>query len=182
MVCSRCGAKNPEDAKFCIECGAKFVSRDGSASLVSYSEFGSFWERFLAYCIDSAILAFGSIVIGFLGAFFIGFIMALMGKEIEEMEEFFIVLYYILAFLFCWLYFTIMQSSKLQATVGKKVCKLVVTDLTGSRISFVKANARFWSKFISAAIFGIGYLMAAFTEKHQALHDMIADTVVLKRK
>ncbi|MEJ2567729.1 MAG: RDD family protein, partial [candidate division WOR-3 bacterium] len=86
------------------------------------------------------------------------------------------------AFLFCWLYFTIMQSSKLQATVGKKVCKLVVTDLTGSRISFVKANARFWSKFISAAIFGIGYLMAAFTEKHQALHDMIADTVVLKRK
>ena len=182
MVCSRCGAKNPLDAKFCIECGAKFVSRDENITSISYSEFGSFWERFLAYCIDSAILTFGSIAVSFLGAFFIGFIMALMGSEIEEMEGFFIVLYYILAFLSAWLYFTIMQSSKLQATVGKKVCNLVVVDPAGNRISFGKANVRFWSKFISGAIFGIGYLMAAFTEKHQALHDMIADTVVLKRK
>jgi uncharacterized RDD family membrane protein YckC len=182
MVCSRCGAKNPEDAKFCIECGAKFVRRDENISAVSYSEFGSFWERFLAFFIDSAILTFGSIAVSFLVAFFIGFIMALMGSEIEEMEGFFIVLYYIMAFISGWLYFTIMQSSKLQATVGKKACNLVVTNSTGNRISFGKANVRFWSKFISSAIFGIGYLMAAFTEKHQALHDMIAGTVVLKRK
>jgi uncharacterized RDD family membrane protein YckC len=182
MVCSKCGATNPEDAKFCIECGAEFVSREENITSVSYSEFGSFWERFLAYCIDSAILIFGSIPVGFLGSFFIGFIIALMGSEIEEMEGFFIVLYYILAFVSSWLYFTIMQSSKLQATVGKKVCNLVVTNSTGNRISFGKANVRFWSKFISAVIFGIGYLMAAFTEKHQALHDMIADTVVLKKK
>ena len=182
MVCSKCGAKNPLDAKFCIECGGRFVSQNENITSVSYSEFGSFWERFLAYCIDSAILTFGSIAVSFLVAFFVGFIIALMGMEIEEMEGFFIGLYYILAFLSSWFYFTIMQSSKLQATVGKKVCNLVVTDSTGNRISFAKANARFWSKFISAAIFGVGYLMAAFTEKHQALHDMIADTVVLKKQ
>lgn len=182
MVCSKCGAQNPDDANFCIGCGAKFVSRGEDTSLASYSGFGSFWERFLAYCIDGAILTLGSVVVGFLGAFFIGFVMALMGMEIEEMEDFFVVLYYILAFGLSWLYFTIMESSKLQATLGKKICNLVVTDTAGNRITFLRANGRFWSKFISGAIFAIGYIMAAFTEKHQALHDMIAETLVVKKK
>jgi len=182
MVCSRCGAQNPEDANFCIGCGAKFISRSEDISSVSYSEFGGFWERFLAYCIDSAILTLGSVVVGFLGAFFIGFIMALMGMEVEEMENFFVVLYYILAIVLSWLYFTVMESSKLQATLGKKICNLAVMDTSGNRITFSRANGRFWSKFISGVIFCIGYIMAAFTEKHQALHDMVAGTLVVKRK
>jgi uncharacterized RDD family membrane protein YckC len=182
MVCSKCGAQNPDDAKFCIGCGAKFVSRIEDIPSTSYSGFGGFWERFLAYLIDSAILTLGSVVVGFMGAFFIGFVMALMGMEVEEMEDFFVVLYYILAFALTWLYFTIMESSKLQATLGKKICGLVVTDTSGNRITFSRANGRFWSKFISGAIFCIGYIMAAFTEKHQALHDMIADTLVVKKK
>jgi len=182
MVCSKCGTQNPDDANFCIGCGAKFISRSEDISSASYSGFASFWERFLAYCIDSAILTLGSVVVGFMGAFFIGFVMALMGMEIEAMEDFFVVLYYILAFGLSWLYFTIMESSKLQATPGKKICNLVVTDTSGNRISFLRANGRFWSKFISGAIFAIGYIMAAFTEKHQALHDMIAETLVVKKK
>ena len=182
MVCSECGAQNPDDAKFCIGCGAKFVSRIEDVSSTSYSGFGGFWERFLAYCIDSAILTLGSVVVGFFGAFFIGFILALIGMEVEEMENFFVGVYYILAFVLSWLYFTIMESSKLQATLGKKICNLVVTDTSGNRITFSRANGRFWSKFISGAIFCIGYIMVAFTEKNQALHDMVADTVVLKKK
>lgn len=182
MVCSKCGAQNPDDANFCVECGAKFVGRIEDVPSTSYSCFGGFWERFLAYCIDSAILTLGSVVVGFLGAFFIAFVMALMGMEVEEMENFFVVVYYILAIVLSWLYFTIMESSKLQATPGKKICNLVVTDTSGNRISFAKANARFWSKIISGAIFAIGYIMAAFTEKHQALHDMVAGTLVVKKK
>ena len=182
MVCSKCGAQNPDDANFCISCGARFINRSENINSVSYSGFGGFWERFLAYCIDSAILTLGSVVVGFLGAFFIGFILALMGMEIEEMEDFFVVLYYILAFVLSWLYFTIMESSKLQSTLGKKICNLVVTDTSGNRITYARANARFWSKFISGAIFAVGYIMAAFTEKHQALHDMIAETLVVKKE
>jgi uncharacterized RDD family membrane protein YckC len=182
MVCSKCGTQNPDDAKFCIGCGAKFISRSEDISSVSYSEFGGFWERFLAYCIDSAILTLGSVVVGFFGAFIIGFVLALMGMEVEEMENFFVGVYYILAFVLSWLYFTIMESSKLQATLGKKICNLVVTDTSGNRITFLRANGRFWSKFISGAIFCIGYIMAAFTEKHQALHDMVAGTLVVKKK
>jgi len=182
MVCSKCGAKNPADAKFCIGCGSRFANKREVLSTISDVEYSGFWERFFAYCIDSIILTLASVVVGFIGAFFIGFVMALMGIEIEEMEDFFVVLYYILAFILSWLYFTIMESSKLQATLGKKICNLFVTDTSGNRITFLKANARFWSKFISAVIFGIGYIMAAFTEKHQALHDMIADTLVVKKK
>ncbi|MBN1695261.1 RDD family protein [candidate division WOR-3 bacterium] len=181
MVCSKCGAQNPDDANFCIGCGAKFISRSENISSASYSGFGSFWERFLAYLIDSAILTLGSVVIVFFGAFFIGFILALIGMEVEKMENFFVGVYYILAFVLCWFYFTIMESSKLQATLGKKICYLVVTDTSGNRITFAKANSRFWSKFISGAIFCIGYIMAAFTEKHQALHDIIAGTIVVKK-
>lgn len=182
MVCSKCGAENPSDANFCIGCGVRFVSRDATLSADIGVEYGGFWERFLAYLIDSAILTLGSVVVGFMGAFFIGFVMALMGHEIEQMEDFFVVLYYILAIVLTWLYFTIMESSKMQATLGKKICNLVVSDISGNRITFVRANARYWSKFISGAIFAIGYIMAAFTEKHQALHDMIADTLVSKKK
>jgi uncharacterized RDD family membrane protein YckC len=182
MICSKCGAQNPDDANFCISCGAKFINKKEEISTTFSVEFGDFWERFLAYCIDSAILTLGSVVVGFFGAFFIGFVMTLMGYEIEQMEDFFVVLYYILAILLTWLYFTIMESSKIQATLGKKIINLVVTDTTGNRISFARANARYWSKFVSGAIFAIGYIMAAFTEKHQALHDMIADTLVVKKK
>ena len=182
MVCSKCGAENPDDANFCIGCGTRFVSRSEVSSNIYDFKYAGFWERFLAYCIDSIVLAIGSVVVGFVGAFFIDFIMAFMGLEIEEMEGFFVVLFYIFAFILSWLYYTIMESSKLQATLGKKICDLVVTDSSGKEIRFGRANARFWSKFISGAIFGVGYIMAAFTEKHQALHDMMADTLVLKKK
>lgn len=181
MVCSKCGAQNPDDANFCIGCGAKFIVISEPSS-ASYSGFGGFWERFLAYCIDSLILLVGSVVVGFLGAFFIAFILALMGLDVEGMEDSFVAIYYILAIALIWLYFTIMESSKIQATLGKKICNLVVVDLSGSRISFARANGRFWSKFISWAILCVGYIMAAVTEKHQALHDIIAETLVLKKK
>jgi uncharacterized RDD family membrane protein YckC len=58
---------------------------------------------------------------------------------------------------------------------------LVVTDLEGQRLTFGRASGRFFAKIISGLIpFGIGYIMAGFTEKRQALHDMIASCLVLR--
>jgi uncharacterized RDD family membrane protein YckC len=182
MICSKCGTENPSDAKFCIGCGVKIFDASMDVSPAFDVDYASFWERFLAYLIDSAVLTLGSVVVGFLGAFFVGFVMAIMGMEVEEMEDLFIVLYYILAFVLSWLYFTIMESSRMQATLGKKVLNLTVTDMSDKRITFGKATGRYWSKLISGAIFCVGYIMAAFTEKHQALHDMIAGTLVVKKK
>jgi uncharacterized RDD family membrane protein YckC len=80
-----------------------------------------------------------------------------------------------------WLYHTLMESSRYQATLGKLALGSIVTDLNGRRISFARANGRFFGKFISGAIFNMGYLMAGFTEKKQALHDILAGTLVMQK-
>jgi uncharacterized RDD family membrane protein YckC len=58
---------------------------------------------------------------------------------------------------------------------------LVVTDMNGNRISFLRATGRYFAKILSALILLIGYIIAAFTARKQALHDMLASTLVLKR-
>ncbi|HSC45156.1 MAG TPA: RDD family protein [Candidatus Acidoferrum sp.] len=80
-----------------------------------------------------------------------------------------------------WLYNAYCESSEWQATPGKKILNLVVTDLNGNRVTFGRASGRFFAKMISGIIpFGIGYIMAGFTERKQALHDMIASCLVLR--
>ena len=85
-----------------------------------------------------------------------------------------------LAFSACanWIYEATMESSSKQATVGKMALRLKVTDLEGRRISFARATGRHFAKIISGLILLIGYIMAGFTERKQALHDMIAGTLV----
>ena len=78
-----------------------------------------------------------------------------------------------------WLYSTIMESSSKQATLGKMVLNIIVTNYNLSKISFAQANARYWGKFVSTFIFCSGFLMAALTEKKQALHDQLAGTLVI---
>ena len=79
-----------------------------------------------------------------------------------------------------WLYFALMESSNKQATVGKIALNIRVTDLNGNRISFGRATARYFGKYLSAMIAMIGFIMAAFTKRKQALHDILAETLVLK--
>ena len=79
-----------------------------------------------------------------------------------------------------WLYHALMESSAKQATVGKMALGIIVTDLEGRRIGFGRATGRYFAKILSALILGIGFLMAAFTERKQALHDMVASTLVVK--
>ena len=74
-----------------------------------------------------------------------------------------------------------MESGPKQATFGKRVLGLRVTNMAGERISFGHASGRFFSKIITGLVpFAIGFIMAGFTERKQALHDMIAGTLVVK--
>jgi uncharacterized RDD family membrane protein YckC len=79
-----------------------------------------------------------------------------------------------------WPYSALLESSSWQATIGKRVLKLRVTDEVGRKITFGRANARYGAKLISAAIFGLGFLMAALSERRQALHDKLTRTRVVK--
>ena len=78
------------------------------------------------------------------------------------------------------IYFTLMHSSEKQASIGKMAMGIKVTDMNGNRITRQAAFIRYIGTIVSGAIIFIGYIMAAFTEKKQALHDMIANTLVLK--
>lgn len=78
-------------------------------------------------------------------------------------------------------YFTVMEGGPWQATVGKRVLGLRVTDTNGEPIGYGKAFVRNIAKIVSGVILLIGYIMAAFTARKQALHDMIAGTLVVKR-
>ncbi|MBE3578965.1 MAG: RDD family protein [Caldanaerobacter subterraneus] len=133
-------------------------------------EYAGFWRRAAAFLLDNVVLFLLGIVLGATAYLFFD------GVD-ENILDIFLS---ILGIVISWLYFTILESSELQATIGKRIMKTKVVDMNGNRISFGKANIRYWSKLISAVVLLIGYIMIAFTPKKQGLHDMIAGTLVIK--
>ena len=82
------------------------------------------------------------------------------------------------ALILAWIYYASLEASPWQATLGKKAMGIRVVDRDGMRCSFGRTSLRLFSKiFLSGLLtLGVGYLFAAFTEKKQALHDLLADT------
>jgi len=152
-----------------------------AAAREAASIYAGFWKRFAAYLIDEVVLGAAGLAAFILFAVMMGIPLSVSGFSEEMIQGIVILNIVIIDTLLNWLYFTLMQSSARQATVGKMVMGIVVTDIHGRRMSFARANGRFWSKLISKFIFYIGYIIAGFTERKQALHDMIADTLVLNR-
>ncbi len=147
--------------------------------------YGGFWLRFVAWIVDQMIV----LVLYFIGCGCVGGVVGgILGSQGVNPDEIrvrimnYAPLFNIVGLLVSWLYFAIMESSSRQATLGKAMLGLVVTDMTGQRISFARASGRFFGKIISGLILTIGYIMAAFTERRQALHDMMASTLVMKKQ
>lgn len=144
--------------------------------------YGGFWWRVLAYIIDSIVLNIAmSIWGGIVGA---GVMLPLNGFGVDEQAMTGTVVGTTLGFTFLlnWLYSAVMECSKLQATLGKLAVGMVVTDLNGNRISFLRATGRYFAKILSAVILGIGFLMVGWTQRKQGLHDSIAGTLVYKTR
>lgn len=152
-------------------------------------EYAGFWWRFLAYLIDS-------IIISTISWIFILPVFAILGISVFSMKQsgynmddptLFIGTFLmamipvaIISTAAQWLYFALMESSKHQGTVGKLLLKIKVTDTAGNRINFARATGRYFAKIISGMILMIGYIMAGFTERKQALHDILANCYVIK--
>jgi uncharacterized RDD family membrane protein YckC len=128
-------------------------------STATAGSYASVWARFVALIIDAIIVAVASGLVT-AGTFGAGVVVTFIGP---------------------WLYEAFMLSSEWQATVGKRAMNIVVTGMDGTRISFARATGRHFAKYLSAFILGIGFIMAFFTAKKQALHDLIADTLVVNR-
>jgi uncharacterized RDD family membrane protein YckC len=80
-----------------------------------------------------------------------------------------------------WAYYSILESSPARATIGKMALGLFVGDVHGDPISFTRATVRYWLKVLSSFFLMTGWLMAAFTPRKQALHDLLAGTLVLRK-
>ncbi len=155
-----------------------------AASSVGYA---GFWLRLVAWFIDAILLGVVSNILMLIFGLGMGDWRHLMvsggqprPEDIAMMMGMAFRIMFISTILH-WLYYAFLESSTWQGTLGKKALGLYVTDLSGMRISFGRASGRFFARIISALTLGIGYLMIAFTEKKQALHDMIAGTLVLRR-
>lgn len=208
MECRRCGAQITEDARFCSACGQATRENAGAAGItqgetaVTETEapateseaavaprapakariaYAGFWLRAFAYAIDTLVVGITA------GIFILGPLMERAGISTQDPWAFWtnesrqawaIKLLMIMA---QWLYWAVLESSAWQATLGKRMLGLYVTDLEGKRLTFARASGRYFAKIISTLTLGIGYLMAGFTPKKQALHDLIAECLVLKK-
>jgi uncharacterized RDD family membrane protein YckC len=138
--------------------------------------YAGFWMRFLAYLIDTFLLSAVFFPLGLVLGLAIG---ASDGVENSPLLGVAGSLSRVVSIAAGWLYFSLLESSSWQGSVGKKLLGLRVTDMNGQRISFGKATGRYFGKILSGMICLIGFIMAAFTEKQQALHDMLAGTLVV---
>ena len=156
------------------------------------TNYAGFWLRLVAIIIDGIIIgcAQAFIIVPILAAVGLGFAAGADNMDFSDPEQAAGIVaslvalmsgYWLLAMCLQILYFTFMESSKYQATLGKLALGLIVTDINGGKLDFTKAFLRNLCKIISNFTMLIGYIMAGFTEKRQALHDMIAGTLVVKK-
>lgn len=139
---------------------------------VTTLNYAGFWHRLLASIIDLAIVY--SMFI------FTGVIIELIFLQSSTYDDSYIYLIFLLGVIIFWLFYAIFEGSKFQATPGKAILGLKVVDKKNNRINFRQASSRFLGRVLSYFTIGIGYLMIGFTRNKQGLHDLIADTYVLK--
>ncbi len=144
--------------------------------------YAGFWWRLLAMVLDGFVLA----VVNYPLRLILDEILARMFDPDPFADSVWLALSValtaslLLPTLLGWLYFAALESSSWQATLGKRALGIAVTDLRGNRISFGRATGRYFASYISFIVFLLGFLIQPFTAKRQALHDMIAGTLVVR--
>jgi uncharacterized RDD family membrane protein YckC len=164
-----------------------------ASSAQSNIGYAGFWLRLVAAIIDGIVIS-----IPLMPVFFLVFIdifrhaqdfqrgqdpaaiLTIMGPKIG--------LILFISAIASWLYWALCESSAWQATLGKKALGIIVTDLEGRRISFGRASGRFWAgrgagtiPYLGGTYFLVDCICVGFTAKKQALHDMIASCLVLRK-
>ena len=174
--CQECGASSKPNQKICIECGFELLNFN-----INATEYAGFFRRLGAFLIDSVVLVIIIFPIVFIISV-IGAEMMLIGFYEDEIYDFIDMLVYIISAPIFWLYYAWMESSSKQGTLGKMALGIIVIDFDGKPISFARASGKHFGRYISASIFLLGYIIAAFTKRKQALHDIMAETYVIKKR
>lgn len=188
-LCPNCGEDVLERARYCHVCGevlhgkkrAPIMVKEFEAVHQVSGEFAPVWRRFLAGIIDLSIVLL--VVLPGVIAFFwvVEVVTGLLGMDREGGRFLAGIAAVLLGLIGDWLYHAKMQSSPRQGTYGKQFMGVKVTGLAGERISFAQATGRHFAKFLSTFAVMIGFLIALVTRRKQALHDMVAGTLVVRR-
>lgn len=176
MFCPGCGNENGPDARWCTACGRALPTLHPGAAPApppARQTYGGFWKRAAALLIDWVLMLAPAFVLGALIGLAVG-----PGEGAEKTAEH---LGNLAGIVVSWLYYALAESSSWQATPGKRMLGMQVTDLEGRRISFGRASGRFFGKIVSGLTLGVGYAMAGFTDRKQGLHDMMAGCLVVNR-
>ena len=137
--------------------------------------YAGFWIRFVAYLIDGLVIffLFTILLTIFTGDPFYQYRLQPMDFGGD---------YWSLIFsnwILNIMYYAGLESSSKQATLGKMVLGIKVINKSGERLSPLNAIGRYLGKILSALILLIGFIMAGFDRKKQALHDKLAETYVV---
>jgi uncharacterized RDD family membrane protein YckC len=173
-----------------MQAHAQYARAPGAGQQLSYygyvqggeTYYAGFWLRFAAWVIDFIVTMAVGCVLGLVIGVIAGVQAGMSGTAAPTFQgPGYEIGFYGMGALIGWLYYAIMESSSAQATLGKMACSIKVTNEFGERISFARATGRFFGRYLSAIILGIGFVMIAFTERKQALHDLMASTLVVRK-
>lgn len=134
----------------------------------SVAIYANFWLRLGAVMIDSILIGIVLLLVA---------IIITNSGEFSDSEA--QTLSVLSAIILQFLYFTLMESSAKQGSPGKMALRIKVVNANLQRLTFAEAFNRNMAKFVTVLIFGIGFIMVGFTPKKQALHDKIANTLVI---
>lgn len=181
IYCSRCGKQIEVNAGVCSSCGA--AATDAGDETVPFfglppEAFAGFWIRFLAAIMDGIIVQIVLLPVALILGVFVGIAGKTVGMPDLGIKMVGSFAGFGLGLLASWIYEATTTSSSWQATPAKRLLNIYVTDLEGKRLSMARATGRHFAKYVSAMTLLIGYIMAGFTQRKQALHDMLAGTLV----
>jgi len=146
--------------------------------------YAGFWLRFASLVLDGLILAI-VLVVFYIFLFILALVAGLILTAVPALAPVILGIGILIWAGFVigvpWYYFAKQESSESRATIGKRALGLQVVDLNGQRISFRRATGRHFAKIVSAMPLYIGFIMAGFTERKQALHDILAGCLVIKK-
>lgn len=194
QACSNCGNPILPDGEFCLYCGDLLTSTPNPATLASpllrYPEslvepnapleYAGFWLRVWAGAIDVVLEALVALLVTVIVDFVLRFTSPKFGlSPITARYATGIAFIFVLA-IGSWLYCAFSESSRWHATLGKRLLGLQVLTSSGGQLSFGQATVRHFMKFLSLFTGTVGFMMAGWTKRRQALHDIPSDCIVVK--
>lgn len=200
QVCSSCGNPLLPDGEFCLFCGdvlnhaahpeAKVCHPFSAAERVNAveralepkpsREYAGFWLRVWAGSIDVAIEVVGALVLTVLVGLTLRLAVSPSGVSPITIRYMTGVASIPIFAIGAWLYCAFSESSRWRATLGKRIVGLQVLTAAGGQLSFGQATVRHFMKFLSLFTATVGFMMAGWTRRRQALHDMPSDCIVVK--